>query len=60
MKKDYVKPHMVAIEIECGRNLLESSYVDIGGTTDRFNSRRRNSPFDDWYEDEDEKPRFGF
>lgn len=51
MKKDYVKPHMVAIEIECGRNLLESSYVDIGGTTDRFNSRRHSSPFDNWDED---------
>ena len=53
MKKDYVKPHMTAINVEGCDNLLESSYMDIGGTTNRFNARGHRSH--DIWEDFDEE-----
>lgn len=40
MKKDYVKPRVKPINVGSYENLLQSSYVDIGGTTDSFNARR--------------------
>lgn len=43
MKKDYIKPRMIAINIASSENILQSSYVDIGGRTDRFNARSRDS-----------------
>lgn len=58
MKKDYVKPHMTAINVEGCDNLMESSYMDIGGTTDRFNVRghRSRNIWDD-LDEEDELAR---
>lgn len=53
MRKEYVKPRMVAIILGNCEDLLQSSYVDIGGTTDRFNVRGRRSR-DIWDEDEEE------
>lgn len=38
MKKDYVSPCMEFFYTEIRENLLESSPVDIGGTTDDFNA----------------------
>lgn len=43
MKKDYVKPSVMAIYIESSESLLESSYVDIGGKTENFNAHRRDT-----------------
>lgn len=43
MKKDYVKPYIETINSEIGENILQSSYVDIGGNTDTFNAPRRDS-----------------
>lgn len=41
MKKDYIKPSIKAVNVEGCENLLQSSYVDIGGETGKFNARRR-------------------
>ena len=54
MKKDYVKPLIRAINLGNCEDLLQSSYVDIGGTTDRFNVRGRRSR-DIWDDEEDEE-----
>lgn len=56
MKKDYVKPSIKAVNVEGCENLLQSSYVDIGGETGRFNARRRYShEIYDEFDDEDEE-----
>ena len=54
MKKGYVKPLMKAVDLGNCEDLLQSSYVDIGGTTDRFNVRGRRSR-DIWDDEEDEE-----
>lgn len=52
MKKEYVKPRVTTVDIEC-ENILESSYVDVGGETGSFNARRgRNNILLDDYQDE--------
>lgn len=44
--KKYITPQAKAIKIESSEQLLQSSYVDIGGPkTDNFDSNRRNSIF---------------
>lgn len=57
MKKDYVKPSIKAVNVEGCENLLQSSYVDIGGNTDRFNVRRRRYSHEiyDEFDDEDDE-----
>lgn len=52
MKKDYVKPLIKAIDLGNCEDLLQSSYVDIGGTTDGFNVRGQR--YHDVWEDEEE------
>lgn len=52
MKKNYVKPCMETIITEIRKNLLESSYIDIGGKTDTFDVRESNSN-DIWGEEEE-------
>lgn len=56
MKKDYIKPRMIAIDIASSENILQSSYIDISGTTDKFNARGR-CDFRGMYEEfEEETP----
>lgn len=52
MKKDYVKPRMVAVDLDGCEDLLQSSYVDVGGTTNRFNVRGRSHGLWDDLEEE--------
>lgn len=42
MKKEYISPKMVMIELDTTDQILESSYTDIGGTTDSFGAKRNN------------------
>lgn len=51
MKKDYVKPYLKVILLDGGEDIIQtsSSFVDIGGTTDSFNSR-----YGSWDEYEEE------
>ncbi len=51
MKKKYVNPRLIAIDIASNETLLQSSYVDIGGKSDRFDARRR---YRDFYAPDDE------
>ena len=53
MKKGYVMPRIKAVDIESDEHLLQSSYMDIGGNTDRFNAPRRGYRTV-WDEDEEE------
>lgn len=46
MKKEYISPKMAVIELEAAENILESSYTDIGGTTDKFGANRRGGVHD--------------
>lgn len=39
MKKNYISPRVKTINLGSNKNLLQSSYVDIGGKTDEFNAR---------------------
>lgn len=54
MKKEYITPRILAVEIASCENILQSSYVDIGGNTDKFNARRRRNSHEiyDEYEDD--------
>lgn len=53
MKKDYVKPSIKAVNVEGCENLLQSSYVDIGGETGKFNARHHGSSGISKEDDED-------
>lgn len=51
MRKTYISPRVVAIELDATDQILESSYTDIGGTTDSFGVKR-NFFFTDFHKDE--------
>lgn len=39
MKKEYIKPRIVGVNVEGFEKLMQTSNVDIGGKTDEFNAR---------------------
>lgn len=50
MKKEYKSPKTRMVELDMKNQLLDSSYTDIGGTTDKFGAKRTKN--DDWEEEE--------
>ena len=51
MKKEYISPTMVMVELDTTDQILESSYTDIGGTTDTFGAKKDNFIDDEFDED---------
>ena len=46
-KKKYSAPALHAVPIMAEQNLLSSSFVGIGGDTDRFDTQKKNEG-DEW------------
>ena len=42
MKKEYKSPKALMVELDMKNQLLDSSYTDIGGTTDKFGAKNNN------------------
>ena len=55
MRKVYQQPHSSAIQFRPEAHLMETSRIPIGGTTDSFDSNRREQPsiWTEWDEEEE-------
>lgn len=52
MKKEYIQPQTERIPLNLESNLLNSSFIEVGGSTDSFDSPRMNEDgFDEYWED---------
>lgn len=55
MRKVYQQPRSSAIQFRSESHLMETSRIPIGGTTDSFDSNRREQPsiWTEWDEEEE-------
>lgn len=52
MKKGYIQPQTERILLNPESNLLKNSFIEVGGSTDNFDSPRKNEyGFDETWED---------
>lgn len=52
MKKDYIQPQTEWIPLNPESNLLNNSFIEVGGGTDNFDAPRKNEDsFDENWED---------
>lgn len=57
MKKEYIQPQTEKIQLNLESNLLNSSFIEVGGGTDNFDSPRMNEDgFDETWETWEDYP----
>ncbi len=57
MKKEYIQPQTEKISLNLESNLLNNSFIEVGGGTDNFDSPRKNEDgFDETWETWEDYP----